>query len=273
MANESLYLSYSLILGFSNFVIGEVTKATNLASLSLEKFPDHSLSNALTGLLFGYNVVYKFNPKISDKSYDLGHIDNAISLEPKNLNKSRLYWFKYQIFSDLRKNSEALEAIDQAIDLQPMLFPLYLSKIRVLLELNQYKEIILVLDHLLFKFPDKRKNILLKKASTLKKMRKGNDGFQIIEDLIQDFPHDNDLLLHQAYWQQFFNQKADSLDTMHILTERDPTNGIYFETYGEILMSFEEYSQALIQFKQSLKYQLNNSDIFQIHIKLGICYK
>jgi tetratricopeptide (TPR) repeat protein len=273
MDTESLFLPYSFILGFSHFLIGEITKATNLAKLTLEKFPDHPLSNALTGLILGYNIVYRCDPKISDESYQLAHIDKSIENEQTSLNKSRLYLLKCQIFSDLKRNSEALEAIDQSIGLQPTLFPLYSSKIKVLLELNQYKESLLVLDQLIREFPNRRKNILLKKASIFKKMRKGNEGFRIIEELIEEYPNDNDLLLHQAYWQQYFNQKTESLETMKILTDRDPNNGIYFDTYGEILMSFEDYSQAIVQFNKSLKCELNSWNEFQTHIKLGICYK
>jgi len=270
---ESLFLPYSFILGFSYFVIGDVSKASKLAKLTLEKFPDHPISNALTGLILGYNVVCKCDPKISDESYQLAHIDKSIDIEPTNLNKSRLCLLKCQILTDLKRNPEALEAIDQSIGLQPTTFPLYSSKIKVLLESNQYREIIIVLDQLLREFPDRRKNILLKKASILKKMRKGNDGFRIIEELIEEYPNDNDLLLHRAYWQQFFNQKTESLETMQILTDLDPNNGIYFDTYGEILMSFEEYSQAILQFNKALKCELNSWNEFQTHIKVGICYK
>jgi len=104
-------------------------------------------------------------------------------------------------------------------------------------------------------------------------MLKGNESFRIIEDLIEEFPNDNVLLLHQAYWQQYFNQKTESLETMHILTNLNPNNGIYFDTYGEILMSFEEYSKAIVQFNKSLKCELNSWNEFQTYIKVGICYK
>ena len=273
MDKESLFLPYSFILGFSYFIIGEVTKAANLAELALEKYPDHPLSNAFTGLILGYNIVYNCDPKISDESYQLTHIDQSIEIEQTSLTKSRLYLLKCQIFRDLKRNSEALEAINISIGLQPTIFPLYSLKIKVLLGLNHYKETLLVLDQLLREFPDRRKNILLKKASIFKKMRKGNDGFQIIEELIEEYPNDNDLLLHRAHWQQFFNQKTESLETMKILIDRDPNNGIYFDTYGEILMSFEKYSQAIVQFNKSLKCELNSWNEFQTHIKLGICYK
>jgi tetratricopeptide (TPR) repeat protein len=272
---EGLYVPYAFILGFSSFVIGDVTTAADIAKTALGIYPDHSLSNALSGLIYGYNVVYHGEgvPNIADKISQPSHLERAINLESSKVIQARLYLLKSQIFTDLKRNTEALEAIDLSIGLQPTFFPLYTSKIKVLLELNHYEDTVTVLDQLLREFPEQRKNLLLKKASIMKKMHKGTEGFRIIEDLIIEYPDDNDLLLHLAYWQQYFNQKTQALETLASLTERDPDNGIYLDTYGEILMSFEEYAQAIHQFSQSLECQTNSWNIFQTHIKLGICHK
>jgi tetratricopeptide (TPR) repeat protein len=49
--------------------------------------------------------------------------------------------------------------------------------------------------------------------------------------------------------------------------------GIYHDTYGEILMNFEEYEKAANEFLKTIELAGNEWYINQTFIKLGICYK
>ena len=79
--------------------------------------------------------------------------------------------------------------------------------------------------------------------------------------------------LNKAYFLQYLNRKEESLELIHDIVEFHPDNGMYLDTYGDILMYFEKYEDAVKQFKDSL--ELSEEDWYtpQTYIKLGICYK
>ncbi len=52
-----------------------------------------------------------------------------------------------------------------------------------------------------------------------------------------------------------------------------PDNGMYHDTYGEILMYFEEHEEATKEFQNAIELVSEDWYIYQTHIKLGICYK
>ncbi|MHA2088346.1 MAG: tetratricopeptide repeat protein, partial [Promethearchaeota archaeon] len=57
------------------------------------------------------------------------------------------------------------------------------------------------------------------------------------------------------------------------LIDKFPENGTYHDTYGEILMYFEEYEQAVDHFLEALDLSSEDWYLHQTYIKLGICYK
>ncbi len=57
------------------------------------------------------------------------------------------------------------------------------------------------------------------------------------------------------------------------LVRNEPEMGIYHDTYGEILMYFEDYEEAAKKFVKSMVLGAHEWYIFQTYIKLGICYK
>ena len=49
--------------------------------------------------------------------------------------------------------------------------------------------------------------------------------------------------------------------------------GIYHDTYGEILMNFEDYENAIKEFLKTIELASEEWYINETYIKLGICYK
>ena len=72
---------------------------------------------------------------------------------------------------------------------------------------------------------------------------------------------------------QYLNRKEESLNLIRDLIDRHPDNGLYRDTCGEILMYFENYEDAVDQFREALKLVEDGWYIYQTYIKLGICYK
>jgi tetratricopeptide (TPR) repeat protein len=102
-------------------------------------------------------------------------------------------------------------------------------------------------------------------------MKKVEAGLEIIEFLLEKYPDNNDLLIYKVFWLQYLDYKEESFELIQNLIESEPNNATYHDTFGEILMYFSDYEQAIEEFQKSI-----NGDswyIYQTYIKLGIRYK
>ncbi len=168
---------------------------------------------------------------------------------------------------------EKIEEINKAIELNPDKLDLYYSKIKILIYFNQYEEVIELIDKMLNQFTDEERDLKIKRAYILKEMRNIEAGLEIINELIDKYPKDNNLLLNKTYWLQYLDKKEEALELILNLIESEPENGLYYDTYGEILMNFAEYDNAIKQFQKAIKISSNTWYSYQTYIKLGICYK
>ncbi|KKM28444.1 hypothetical protein LCGC14_1566460 [marine sediment metagenome] len=168
---------------------------------------------------------------------------------------------------------EEIQKIDKEIDLSPNNLDLYNSKIKIFIYFNQYGEGLKLLDVMLGIFPESEKDIQMKKASVLKSMKKIQAGLDIINDLQEKYPDDNDLVNYKAYWLQYLDRKEEAQRLIQDLVDRIPNNGMYHDTYGEILMYFEDYEEAIKEFQDAIELVSDEWYIHQTYIKLGICYK
>jgi tetratricopeptide (TPR) repeat protein len=138
---------------------------------------------------------------------------------------------------------------------------------------DKYNDGLVLLDGMLKNFPENEKDLKMKKASILKNMRDLEGGLKIIDELINKNPEDNDLLNYRALWYQYLNNKEEALKIIKELIEREPDNGIYHDSYGEILMAFNDYELAINKFKRAIELDSKGWYIYQTYIKLGICYR
>ncbi len=191
-----------------------------------------------------------------------------------------LIWHEVQTYSSEKKIAhkydnyeESIQEINIAISSNPDDYDLYLSKESVLIYFNKYDELLSLLDKILEIFPDEHKNIEIKRAYVLKEKRNLEEGLKIINNLLKVYPDDNDLLVYKAYWLQYLARKEEAIETIQNLIEVDPDKGMYHDTYGEMLMSFQDYKNAKNEFLKSIETSSDDWYIFQTYIKLGICDK
>ena len=177
-------------------------------------------------------------------------------------------------FSENTKNQyeEQIKGIDKQIELKPENLDLYYLKVRILIYFNKYQGALKLLDNLLETFPESEKDIKILKAAVLKRMQNIEAGLEIINELIQKYPGDNDLICYKAYWMQYLDKKEEAIKTIQKLIENEPDSGIYYDTYGEILMYFEDYEEAAKKFVKAMVLGTHDWYIYQTYIKLGICY-
>ncbi len=182
--------------------------------------------------------------------------------------------FQAQISQSLENQyEEQIKKIDKDIELNPENLEFYYLKIRILMYFNQYQEATKLLEEMLEIFPESEKDIKMLKAAVFKRMQNLKAGLKIINELIQKFPNNNDLICYKAYWMQYLDKKEESIKIVQNLIKGEPENGIYQDTYGEILMYFEEYDEATKKFLKAIVIGSDDWYIYQTYIKLGICYK
>jgi len=270
---DEIYAPYLFLLAFSYMTLGDIENALNMTNKAIEIYPNLPLSLVLKGLVLGYNSIYTFDAEKAERENGISDIDKAISLESNEFNKARYYQLKSQILLELNNCEDALESIENAIKLNPKTLDLYSSKIRILLYFDQFDEIIAILDKLLDEFPEGEKNLKIKKAYILKEKKNIEAGLEIINELIEKYPEDNSLILNKVYWLQYLDEKEKVLTTIENVIEKNPELGIYHDTYGEILMNFEEYKKASAEFLKTIELASDEWYINQTYVKLGICYK
>ncbi|MDX1798896.1 MAG: hypothetical protein R3255_09640, partial [Candidatus Lokiarchaeia archaeon] len=200
------------------------------------------LKNALRRFLPEYihYLAYKVEKKKELKdTYDKleGLIWQEIELFNQNLNQTQIYGQNKYIGS--------IDEINEEIKSNPESVDLYYTKIKTLINLNKYREALELLDNMMIGFPHEEKNILMIKAYILKEMKDPESGLNIINELITKFPNDMDLLNYKASWLQYLNKKQESLNLIQKLIKKEPNNALYHDTYGEILMFFNNYTKAL----------------------------
>ena len=229
---------------------------------------DKSLRKALKGFLPEYikYLAYKIESEIDLKeTYD--KLEGIIWLEMSNI-------FQAKSNKNLEgQYTEELKEIEKEIAIDQENIDLYMSKIKLLIYFGQIDEVLKILDDLVKKFPNRERDLKLKKASVLKRIKQPKAGLSIVNELIQKSPEDSDLLIYKAYWLQYLNRKEESLNVIRDLINLHPDNGIYRDTYGEILMYFENYEGAVDQFREALKLAEDGWYVYQTYIKLGISYK
>ncbi|MFX1430916.1 MAG: hypothetical protein ACFFCY_12210 [Promethearchaeota archaeon] len=168
---------------------------------------------------------------------------------------------------------EKIREIDKEIKKDPKNLELYNSKIGILIYYEQLTEVLKILDKMLEIFPDNEMDIKMKKASVLRMMREVKSGLEIINELIEKYPENTDLLNYKAYWLHYLNEREEAVKIMQDITKRVPDNGTYHDTYGEILMFYEDYKEAAKKFQKAIEVAKDEWYINQTYIKLGICYK
>jgi tetratricopeptide (TPR) repeat protein len=273
LKDSQIYASAFFVLVFSYISLGDITNAQNISDKIFEFYPEHPLSFAVKGLILGYNIIYNFkiNDVREDEAFDF--IDKAILLDPNKSNKSLYYQFKAFILQYMKRSESALEAINDAIKLNPKKDDLYLNKISILKALKQYEDALNLIDNRIREVQYNNKEYYIQKIKILKREGKTEESLEVIDELIETDPENYDLLNHKAYWLGNMGKKEEAIETIENLINIVPNNGNFHDSYGEILMEFEQYEDAIEQYKKAIEIEPHGWFTYQSYIKMGKCYK
>ncbi len=226
------------------------------------------LRNSLERMLPSYITYLAYKVEKEKKLFD-----SYDKLKGLIWHEVQTYSSKKFIIQEFTNYDENIKKVNKALSLNPDEFDLYVAKERVLIYFNKYDELLALLDEMLQRFPDEEKDIKIKEAYILKEKRNIEEGLKIINELLEKYSEDTELLTYKAYWLQYLNRKEDAVAIIQNLIEIDPDNSIYHDTYGEMLMSFQDYESAKNEFLKAIEISSEEWYTFQTHIKLGICYK
>lgn len=273
LAQKEIYASSSFIIAFCYMTLGKFEKALNVANELLELYSNIPISYATKAIVLGYNIIYRFDILKAHEDIALDMIDKTISLEPNKSNKSLFYQLKSSILRELKRYEEAFSAIDIAIDLNPKNIHLYFTKIHILISVNKFDNILALLEKGIKEFPEKRKDLLWKKTHIFFKMKEFDEGIKILDSLIELYPEDYVLLNSKVYGLAYLEKKEEAIEAAKKLVTLVPDNGNYHDSYGEILMMFNEYKEAIKEFQKALKLEPYGFFSYETCIKMGNCYK
>ena len=252
----------------------------NTYSITLESTIDAILEE-VCGSLFHKGLRYSLKKMLPDYITYLAYkvekekkfFDAYDKLKGLIWHEVQTYTSKKDLLQEFTNYDENIKKVNEALSLNPDQFDLYVAKERVLIYFNKYDELLTFLEEMLDKFPDEEKDIKIKVAYILKEKRNIEDGLKIINELLEKYSEDTELLTYKAYWLQYLSRKEEAVEIIQNLIEQDPDNSIYYDTFGEMLMSFQDYESAKNKFLKAIEIGSDEWYMFQTHIKLGICYK
>ncbi len=285
--NPRIDTSAFFILAYSYIARGRFEKALKRSNQVLIHYENHPTSYLTKAMVLGYNLIYKFILRESDEEEFIEMIDITIKLDPSKSNKARYYELKSRVLQEIRGFQEALNVIDTAIKLDPYKLDLNDTKLRLLLANNRDEDVLILLDQLFEKKPTRKKQYYQAKSFLLYKMSKYEESLNVINEIIDLYPNDSSLLnnriimlAHYAITlknkgkkEEFLRIKDDAIATAEKLISIAPKIGNFYDSFGEILMMFEDYEDALEQFQKALKLEPHGWFAFDTTAKMGNCYK
>ncbi len=261
------------ILAFSYLARGSFEKALGIVKNILDQYPNNPISYLTKALALGYNLIYKF--KLHEPNVDtfIGLIERAISLESVNYNKNKFLQLQACILQGFGQFDDAIEAIDRAIDLIPNLNYQYFLKVFFLIGAKREFEALEAIDKYLDKDPLLKKKLLLTKTYIYHGQKQYQEAYEILDELTKLYPDDIGFINNKAVTLAYLNRKEEAIETAEYLLSLNPKLGNSYDTYGEILMTFKEYGDAIKKYEKAVELEPTGWFAYWTYIKLGKCYQ
>jgi len=263
-----------LILSFSHLARGKFEKALDIVSKVKFHYPNHPLSHIITGLVHGFNIVYKLDPSKANNELFREEFQKAEAQEQSEKKLSRYYQLESYILNETDGLEEALITINKAIELSPEHFDIHSTKAHLYLAYNdKIDEVLAFYDELLEKFPKEDKNIRQMKSFSYYALGNITEGVKILEEGLEVYPDSIGMLNNLSVFLSGLGKFKEALETIEKAIKIDPLEANLYDTYGEILMFAKEYKAAVEKFYQALEMSPTGWFRFHTFLKLSKCYK
>ena len=282
--NPRIHTSAFFLLTYSYVARGKFEKALNFSDQTIFQYGDHPISYFTKAVVIGYGLIYKIERKEITEEKFLEMIEKTITLDPIKSNQAKYHYVKGDVFSETRGFEDAIEEIDTAISLDPSNGGIYEVKMKLLMKNNKSDEAIALVSQLHEdNFIDQKELYYLRsflyfvKADNTKdpdeRKKLINKSFSEIQPIIEDNQKDTMVLNNLAVLYGHLGRKDDAIKTAEKMVGLNPSDGNLYDSYGEILMLFSEYEEALKKFERAIKLEPKGWFIFQTYLKMGACYE
>jgi tetratricopeptide (TPR) repeat protein/DNA-binding HxlR family transcriptional regulator len=271
--DENSTITYHFIRIYCYLVLGKFNEAEESSKKISNLYPENPICYLAKAMIPGYKIIYEL--EIDDKKIDqvLVKIDKAISLDSDKTNQARYFQFKSLFLRHLKKYDVALEAIDNAIKLEPKSLNWFFHKAKIFLKIEDFDELEKLIDESLEKFPEKEMDILITKAMMLKKINNFDEALKISNYLRDKYPDNLHFLNHKVYFHIYRGDKKEAIESGKLLTTLDPDDGNYHDSFGEALTEFGEYQEALKELKKAVDLEPYGWYTYNSYYLMAKCYK
>jgi tetratricopeptide (TPR) repeat protein len=261
------------ILAYSYLARGKFDKSLEIANLVLTLYPDYPISFFTKALVFGYNLIYRFSLKEPNIDTFTELIKHTISSDPITYNKTKYLLFQAHILNGVGQDDEAIESINNAIEMVPTLNSLPLRKSYYLINSKRESEALALIDELSENRPTMRRYLLLQKSYIYVHLKQYEKALIAVEEGLDLNPEDMNFLNNRTIILGYLGRKKEAVEAAEKLIKLFPKNGNCFDTYGEVLMALEEYENAIEKLKKAQELEPTGWFAFHTCLKMGECYK
>jgi tetratricopeptide (TPR) repeat protein/Mn-dependent DtxR family transcriptional regulator len=263
-----------LILSYSYLARGKFEKALDIVNKVKFHYANHPLSHIITGLVHGFNIVYKFDASKTNKKFFVEEFEKAISMEPSEKQLSRYYQLYSYILNETDGTEAALVEIEKAIELSPDHFDIYATKIHLFLTNDNMKdEVMALIEKMMEKFPQMRKSLYQLRSFTYYAMDKYLEVIKTIDEALELYPDSTGLLNNRAISLSNLGRYDEAFEAIEQAIELDPLDANLYDSYGEVLMISKNYKGAIEKFTQALEANPRGWFAFHTFLKLAKSYK
>ena len=272
--NTEDFITLKFILAYANIGIGSYAQAREIRS-NLD-YHGELLIGLLDAFIYAYNIIYEFDPDISTEEEFHDTMNYLIIKEQNEQSKSELYSF-YSFILHLTENTkEALEKIQDALELtitKDNRINLLFTKAHYLIDLGLIEDAVRILKQIGKEYPEKEALIQFKIASVYFKLDNITKSKEILDNINpKDLKsHELDYYNSMIYVLAKLKRRDEAIERAEYLIQNDPTNGNYFDSYGEILMMLGDYEKAVEKFKKAIELEPEGWFLYETLIKLGRC--
>jgi len=199
----------------------------------------------------------------NNKDESIAILDKLVELAP---NKGDYYDSYGEILMIFNEYQKALQKLEKAIELAPngnFLHETYIKIGNCYKELNNYDQAL--------------ENIEIGKK--LAEEHLNEEWIELADKYFKEIKQEDDGLFQKyleslnskAYELARADKKQEAINTIKKLLRIVPDIGSYYDTFGELLLMFGDYQEAINKFKQAMKVDPNGWFIHQSYIKMGKC--
>ncbi|MFX1293152.1 MAG: tetratricopeptide repeat protein [Promethearchaeota archaeon] len=271
--NPRIDTSAFFLLAYSYLARGKFDDAFEIANNGVVIYSNHPISYLTKALVIGYSLIYNINLKEANSDTFIELIDRAFDSDPIRSNQALYLQFKALVLQQIGAHEEALNAIEEAIELNPRHYELHISKIYYLMTYDRENEAINFIDEIITQAPKLKARLNKIKSFIYFKTQNYEAGLEVIDEVIKEYPDDKNLLNNKVLILGKLKRAEEAIETAERLLNVDPNNGNSYDRYGEVLKDLGIYAEAIEKFEKAIELDPKGWYLVDTYQKMGECYE